>query len=53
MARKVGLAKAKAKEIMSHGGIDRIGGGFASAKQRRYIGWVAGGRKPRPSTRRR
>jgi hypothetical protein len=39
------LSSDKAKEIMRHGGIDRIGGGFASAKQRRFIGWVAGGRK--------
>lgn len=43
--RKSSLQPAKAKEILRHGGIDRIGGGFASPKQRRFIGWVAGGRK--------
>ena len=56
MARKAGKRKSltgsKAKEIMRHGGIDRIGGGFASPKQKRYIGWVAGGRKPRAHARR-
>lgn len=46
MARKVKLSRAKAKKIM-HEGLKSAGDGFHSEKQRRYMGWVAGGSKPR------
>ena len=50
--RKRGLTQAKAKKI-AHEGLSSAGDGFHSEKQKRYIGWVAGGSQPRRSSKRR
>jgi len=44
--RKRGLTQAKAKKI-AHEGLSSAGDGFHSEKQKRYVGWVAGGSKKR------
>lgn len=46
----IGVSSAKAREILRHGSVH---GRSLSPSQRRYFGWVAGGKKKRKRKRRR
>lgn len=43
--RKRGLSQSKAKK-MAHEGLSQYGNGFASDRQKHYIGMIAGGTTP-------